>query len=53
MKRFWIHHPAISEPVGPIRWLKWRFAEWLIHLGYVGRHLEHRALYGKDDDLPF
>lgn len=54
MKRFWIPHPAVSEPVGPVRWIKWHLAEWL---GSLARRLELDVIEpGWRDDpdrLPF
>ena len=53
LKRFWIAHPAADhEPVGPVRWLKWKLSIWLFDLA---SRLEYEALSpeGRDDDIPF
>ena len=53
MKWFWIAHPgADSNPVGPVRWIKWHVSQWL---GRWASDWERDALYPgwRDDDLPF
>lgn len=52
MKRFWIHHPAMHDPVGPVRWLKWHVSQWLHRLAQAW---ENDALYPgwRKDEIPF
>lgn len=52
MQRFWIPHPAVGGPVGPVRWLKWHISEWL---GAIATRWQRDALYPdwRNDDIPF
>ena len=50
-RRFWINHPAASNPVGPWRYARWRFGEWM---EYRGRRMASIAIHQDDtDEIPF
>ena len=49
LKRFWIPHPMLANPVGPIRWMAWHVGEWLRH---KGNRMQTWALDPKDE-IPF
>ena len=48
-ERFWIHHPMVQNPVGPIRWLAYKTGEWMEHRC---RRMQWWAL-DPEDDIPF
>jgi len=53
LKRFWIAHPAADdEPVGPVRWLKWKLSQWLFDLANRWEKDAIRPDW-RDDDIPF
>lgn len=39
--KFWISHPAVVNPVGPIRWARYHIGVWMHE---VGRRWEDRAI---------
>lgn len=47
--KFWLHHPAIAEPVSFRRWLAFLIGD---RLERLGRRLSQWAVW-PDDDIPF